>query len=151
MWGEFDDRTVQCMARGSRYLAKVWLGVLDGGRGRHEDRRRIKAKKATIMGLYNDPKFIPSVRLETNTTEFLSSEAVTRLVVLATRDMRLLSRLKPIATHLSRNQQSTRPLHGGGENTPCTRAARPPAGSDTPEYSSLHAPAGASERGSSDE
>ncbi len=64
MWDDFGERTVQCMARGSRYLAKVWLGAWTEGKGDQKIGEGTKRKQEDIMALYNDVKFIPSVRLD---------------------------------------------------------------------------------------
>jgi hypothetical protein len=52
------------MARGSRYLARLWHDAWTVGHGKQKIGEGIKGKPADIMKLYNDPKFVPSVRLD---------------------------------------------------------------------------------------
>ena len=61
MWAAFGDQTVECMARGSRYLAKVWGGAWEAGGGDTHLDRNFKATETELMALYNDPVgFAPS-------------------------------------------------------------------------------------------
>jgi hypothetical protein len=64
MWAVFGDPTIECMARGSRYLARLWHDAWTVGHGKQKIGEGIKGKPADIMKLYNDPKFVPSVRLD---------------------------------------------------------------------------------------
>jgi hypothetical protein len=49
------------MARGSRYLAKVWGGAWEAGGGDTHLDRNFKATETELMALYNDPVgFAPS-------------------------------------------------------------------------------------------
>ncbi len=64
MWQAFGLRTAQCMARGSRYLAKMWGDAWAAGNGDRKIGKGSARKPANIMALYNNSKFIPSVRLD---------------------------------------------------------------------------------------
>lgn len=64
MWTVFGDPTIECLARGSRYLARLWHDAWTVGHGKQKIGEGIKVKPADIMKLYNDPKFVPSVRLD---------------------------------------------------------------------------------------
>jgi len=64
MWDDFGERTVECMARGTRYLGKLWQGAWTVGKGSTKIGEGSKRKEADLMKLYNDPGFVPSVRLD---------------------------------------------------------------------------------------
>ena len=64
MWEEFGERTVECMARGARYLARIWHEAWKAGNADSKIGEGSKRKKTSIMKLYNDPKIVPSVRLD---------------------------------------------------------------------------------------
>jgi hypothetical protein len=53
LWKKFGNKTVTCMARGTRYLAKIWQAAWEVGGG----------DEKAIMDLYKDSKVIPSVGL----------------------------------------------------------------------------------------
>jgi hypothetical protein len=63
MWEKFGDATITCMARGTRYLAKVWQSAWDVGRGDQNIGKGPVITEQAIMDLYNDPGVIPSVGL----------------------------------------------------------------------------------------
>jgi hypothetical protein len=52
------------MARGCRYLAKIWLSAWEAGEGDNRIGEGSARKAEAIMALYNDPKTVPSVRLD---------------------------------------------------------------------------------------
>ena len=64
MWSAFGKRTIECMARGSRFLAKIWLGAWTAGSGNQKIGEGTLRKQNDIMKLYNNPDFVPSVRLD---------------------------------------------------------------------------------------
>jgi hypothetical protein len=64
MWAAFGARTIECMARGSRYLAKIWVGAWTVGGGDQKIGDGGKVKPEDLMKLYDDPNFVPSVRLD---------------------------------------------------------------------------------------
>ena len=64
LWEDFGERTVECMARGARYLGKIWQGAWMAGKGDSKIGEGSKRKEADLMKLYNDPKVVPSVRLD---------------------------------------------------------------------------------------
>ena len=65
MWDAFGAGTVECMARGSRYLARLWLDAWRVGHGQQKiGAGGANLKPSAIMKLYNDVKFVPSVRLD---------------------------------------------------------------------------------------
>jgi hypothetical protein len=64
MWMQFGAATVECMARGSRYLAKIWLGAWAAGDGDGNIGQGSARAAADIMKLYNTSTFVPSVRLD---------------------------------------------------------------------------------------
>ena len=64
MWAAFGARTIECMARGSRYLAKIWIGAWTVGGGDQKIGDGGKVKPEDLMKLYDDPNFVPSVRLD---------------------------------------------------------------------------------------
>jgi hypothetical protein len=64
MWEAFGKRTIECMARGCRYLAKIWQGAWDAGDGDHKIGEGKKLKPQAIMDLYNDPDVVRSIRLD---------------------------------------------------------------------------------------
>jgi len=64
MWEQCGDRTVECMARGTRCLAKVWQSAWSVGQGDQQIGEGSKKKPAALMVIYNDPDKLPSVRLD---------------------------------------------------------------------------------------
>jgi hypothetical protein len=64
MWEEFGDDTVTCMARGTRYLAKIWQAAWDAGSGDTNIGSSSRRKESDIMDLYNDPDILPSIPLD---------------------------------------------------------------------------------------
>ena len=69
MWEEFGNDTITCMARGTRYLAKIWQSAWDAGDGDANigvgaPIKDLAKKKRAIMALYNDPDVAPSVGLD---------------------------------------------------------------------------------------
>ena len=64
MWETFGTRTVKCMARGTRYLAKIWEGAWGIGKAKTKIGKGSILQESDLMRLYNDPKFVPSVRLD---------------------------------------------------------------------------------------
>jgi hypothetical protein len=63
MWEEFGDDTITCMARGTRYLAKIWQAAWDAGDGDGNIGAGSRIKEAAIMQLYNNPDVVPSTGL----------------------------------------------------------------------------------------
>ena len=51
------------MARGTRYLAKIWQAAWDAGDGDGNIGAGSRIKDAAIMQLYNDPDVVPSIGL----------------------------------------------------------------------------------------
>jgi len=64
MWAEFGTKTANCMARGTRYLARIWSGAWSTGGGDQRIGEGAKIGPAAIAKLYNDPSFVRSVRLD---------------------------------------------------------------------------------------
>ena len=64
MWKEFGDDTITCMARGTRYLAKIWQSAWKAGDGDDNIGNGSVAKEKDIMELYNDPDVVPSIGLD---------------------------------------------------------------------------------------
>ncbi|UWU21376.1 hypothetical protein N2601_19440 [Rhizobium sp. CB3060] len=64
MWDDFGDRTITCMARGTRYLAKIWQAAWEQGNGDANIQAAAAITEAAIMALYNDPDKMPSVALD---------------------------------------------------------------------------------------
>jgi hypothetical protein len=63
MWEAFGERTITCLARGTRYLAKIWQGAWTAGNG--DQNLVIEAcREEDILAIYNDPKEMPSVPLD---------------------------------------------------------------------------------------
>jgi hypothetical protein len=63
LWTDFGDRTITCMARGTRYLAAMWQAAWDQGGGERTIGAGRKIKPHDIAKLYNDPDVLPSVAL----------------------------------------------------------------------------------------
>ena len=63
MWEMFGADTVSCMARGTRYLAKLWQAAWSLGNGDTHIAPTAAIKKADLMKLYNDPDVVPSIAL----------------------------------------------------------------------------------------
>ena len=63
MWKKFGKKTVTCMARGTRYLAKIWQAAWEAGGGDDTIGDGPTITEKAIMDLYNDSKVIPSVGL----------------------------------------------------------------------------------------
>lgn len=71
MWQEFGDDTVECMARGARYLAAIWTAAWEV-----KDKKiaqNHKCKREDIQDLYDEPDFVKSVRLD-EYSDILSSD-----------------------------------------------------------------------------
>jgi hypothetical protein len=64
MWKTFGDRTVTCMARGTRYLAKIWQAAWEAGNGDGNIGVGKVATPDALIKLYNDPDKMPSVALD---------------------------------------------------------------------------------------
>lgn len=64
MWQKFGAATVECMARGSRYLAAIWTAAWARGDGDKTIGKGKARKQSDLMKLYNNPKIVPSVRLD---------------------------------------------------------------------------------------
>jgi hypothetical protein len=64
MWGMFGDDTITCMARGTRYLARIWQAAWDAGNGDASIGEGGRRKEGNIMDIYNDPGKIPSIPLD---------------------------------------------------------------------------------------
>jgi hypothetical protein len=64
MWEMFGDDTITCMARGTRYLAKIWQAAWDAGDGDSSIGEGGRRKEGNIMDIYNDPDKIPSIPLD---------------------------------------------------------------------------------------
>jgi hypothetical protein len=67
LWNEFGDRTIDCIARGCRYLAAIWDGAWKAGGGKHSGLSGNKVKQAVLKALYEDPSELPSKHLDTIT------------------------------------------------------------------------------------
>ena len=63
MWEAFGDATVTCMARGTRYLAKVWQAAWTLGDGDTKIKLTPAITKSDLMSAYNDPEVVPSIAL----------------------------------------------------------------------------------------
>lgn len=63
MWKKFGKKTVTCMARGTRYLAKIWQAAWEAGGGDDTIGDGPTITEKAIMDLYNNSKVIPSVGL----------------------------------------------------------------------------------------
>jgi hypothetical protein len=64
MWDAFGDDTVTCMARGTRYLAKVWQAAWDLGNGDANIGVGRALKQNDLMKLYNSADVLPSIALD---------------------------------------------------------------------------------------
>lgn len=64
MWAKFGDDTITCMARGTRYLAKIWQAAWDAGNGDTNIGRGSKLTEDAMIQLYNNPDVIPSIGLD---------------------------------------------------------------------------------------
>jgi hypothetical protein len=64
MWAAFGGDTVTCMARGTRYLARIWQAAWDAGEGDSNLGGAGACTPGDIMNLYNDPDVVPSVALD---------------------------------------------------------------------------------------
>jgi hypothetical protein len=64
MWEEFGGDTITCMARGTRYLAKIWQAAWDAGNGDAKIGGGSEIDKQDIMDLYNNSNIVPSVALD---------------------------------------------------------------------------------------
>lgn len=64
MWDEFGERTVVCMARGTRYLAHLWQSAWDLGKGDNTIGNGSALKPADLRKLYENPAVVPSVPLD---------------------------------------------------------------------------------------
>jgi hypothetical protein len=63
MWEAFGDDTVTCMARGTRYLAKLWQAAWKLGNGDANIKPTTAIKKKDLADLYNNPDVVPSLAL----------------------------------------------------------------------------------------
>ncbi|PZM08058.1 hypothetical protein [Rhizobium tubonense] len=63
MWVTFGDKTVTCMARGTRYLAAIWQAAWELGGGDGNIGSGSSLKEENLMALYNNPDKMPSVAL----------------------------------------------------------------------------------------
>jgi hypothetical protein len=63
MWEAFGDDTITCMARGTRYLAKIWQSAWERGNGDANIGAGATAAEGEIMKLYNNPDVVPSLAL----------------------------------------------------------------------------------------
>ena len=64
MWDTFGTRTVECMARGARYLGHLWLAAWVAGDGDKKIGEGAVVSEKALMKLYDDPKKLPSVSLD---------------------------------------------------------------------------------------
>jgi hypothetical protein len=64
MWEEFGDETTTCMARGTRYLAKLWQSAWDAGDGDTNIGAGSARSEKEIMALYENPDVVPSLGLD---------------------------------------------------------------------------------------
>jgi hypothetical protein len=64
MWEMFGDDTITCMARGTRYLAKIWQAAWDAGNGDTNIAEGGRRKESNIMDIYNDQDKLPSIPLD---------------------------------------------------------------------------------------
>ncbi len=64
MWNTFGTDTAACMARGCRYLAAIWQGAWKTGTGDATIAAGSARSKTAVAKLYNNPKIVPSVRLD---------------------------------------------------------------------------------------
>jgi Zn-dependent peptidase ImmA (M78 family) len=64
MWDTFGDDTVTCMARDTRYLAKVWQAAWDLGNGDANIGVGRALKEGDLMKLYNNADVLPSIALD---------------------------------------------------------------------------------------
>ena len=62
---QFRDKTVDCMARGCRYLAAVWTAAWTAGNGDNNIQTLSKVTEADLIALYSDPNELPSMSLNT--------------------------------------------------------------------------------------
>jgi hypothetical protein len=63
MWKVFGNDTITCMARGTRYVAKIWQDAWDAGNGDRNIAAGGRIKNDAIMRLYDDPDVLPSIAL----------------------------------------------------------------------------------------
>jgi len=63
MWETFGDDTITCMARGTRYLTKLWQAAWTLGDGDTNLKPNTAIKKQDLIDLYNDPDVVPSIPL----------------------------------------------------------------------------------------
>ncbi|HEX5000510.1 MAG TPA: hypothetical protein VFY29_19965 [Terriglobia bacterium] len=64
MWTAFGTQTVECMARGSRYLARFWRDAWTQGHGDTKIGQGAKRTKTEVKSRYNDKNFVPSMALD---------------------------------------------------------------------------------------
>jgi hypothetical protein len=64
MWKTFGDDTIVCMARGTRYLTKIWQAAWDAGGGDTTIGEGTRLSERALMKLYNNPDKMPSVSLD---------------------------------------------------------------------------------------
>lgn len=63
MWEDFGVRTIEVMARGTRYLAKIWEGAWTSGNGNTKIGVGRKLLEEDLKKLYDDKSFLPSIAL----------------------------------------------------------------------------------------
>jgi hypothetical protein len=64
MWDSLGDRTIVCMARGTRYLAAIWDAAWQAGDGEKKIGVGSRIKEENLMKLYNNTNFLPSISLD---------------------------------------------------------------------------------------
>lgn len=65
LWEAFSTETIATMADGARLLARLWEGAWAAGNGdRLADNRMRAARESTLMRLYRNPQFLPSLDLD---------------------------------------------------------------------------------------
>lgn len=64
MWSAFGTKTVRCMARGSRYLAKMWHEAWTQGNGDANIGQGAKQTETDIQKLYVKDSMVPSLALD---------------------------------------------------------------------------------------
>jgi hypothetical protein len=64
LWDAFGDRTITCIARGTRYLAAIWQAAWDLGKGDANIGEGKEIDQNDIEALYNDPNVVPSIPLD---------------------------------------------------------------------------------------
>lgn len=65
LYNHFGSQTIQCLARGSRYLAAVWDAAWRIGKGSTQIKTLDKIGQKKLIALYIKPKELPSLHLDT--------------------------------------------------------------------------------------